>query len=69
MDFNFTLSGIVGGLLFGIWGMYLVKKAKRDAHWPSLYIGIVLMVYPYFVTNDYLLWGVGVGLVALASWL
>jgi len=28
-------------------------------------IGLVLMVYPYFIYNSWLLWGIGVGLLVL----
>lgn len=63
---NFSLSAIIAGLLFGTWGMYLIKRAKSEAHWPSLFIGLVLMIYPYLVDNIYLLWGIGISLVALA---
>ena len=63
MDFSF--SSIFAGLLFGVWGMYFVKRAKSQAHWPSLFVGIGLMIYPYFVENVYLVWGLGVVLIFL----
>ena len=64
---DFSLPNLLGGIIFGLWGMYLVKVAKRDAHWPSLFIGIALMIYPYFISNPYLLWGLGIGLIVLAK--
>ena len=63
---NFSVSGIAAGLIFGTIGMYLVGRAKRLAHIPSLVIGVALMVYPYFVASNILLWGIGAVLVYLA---
>ena len=60
---NFTLSGILAGLIFGTFGIYFVKHGRREAHIESVLIGIALMAYPYFVENDFLLWGIGVGLL------
>ena len=65
--FDFSISGLIGGLVFGTWGMYLIRRAKRNASWPSLYFGITLILFPYFIDNPYLLWGIGVGLVILAQ--
>jgi hypothetical protein len=28
-------------------------------------IGLVLMVYPYFIYNSWLLWGIGLGLLGI----
>ena len=33
--------------------------------WKPRVIGILLMVYPYFTDNGWLLWGAGVGLLVL----
>ncbi len=63
---NFSLSGIAAGLVFGFWGMILLKKGKTDAHIPNMVIGLSLMIYPYFIENVYLLWGVGFALIVLA---
>lgn len=31
--------------------------------WKPRVIGVALMVYPYFFTNAWLLWGIGIGLL------
>lgn len=56
----------MAGFVFGVIGIYWIKRAKREAHLPSLVFGIALMAYPYFIENAYWLWGIGVGLCFLA---
>jgi hypothetical protein len=63
---NFSLSSILAGLLFGGWGLVLLKKGKSEGHIPHILIGLTLMIYPYFFENDFLLWGAGVGLITLS---
>ncbi len=56
----------MAGFFYGVWGMFLVKRGRREAHPPSLIIGVALIVYPYFISNDYALWGIGAVLLFLA---
>lgn len=63
---NFDLSSLAAGFIFGVFGFYFMKWGKREAHAPSLFIGLILLVYPYFVENAWLVWGIGVALLALA---
>ena len=63
---NFTAPWLIAGLVFGVIGMYLIKRAKSEAHIPYALIGVALIAYPYFVENIYILWGVGVALTLLA---
>lgn len=63
---NFSVSAIAAGFIFGVIGWSLFRHGKRNAHFFSLLIGIALMVYPYFIENTYLLWGVGVVLCGVA---
>jgi Na+/proline symporter len=60
---NFTFSSLAAGFFFGIWGVYFLKRGRRVGHPPSLLIGLALIAYPYFIENDYLLWGIGAGLM------
>ena len=54
-----SLAYIVGSVLFGIVG-YLAFRRGRKASRPELtWAGVVLMVYPYAVSQTWLLWVVG----------
>jgi hypothetical protein len=56
----------MAGFIFGVIGLYLVKFARKKGNFPCLFIGITLMVYPYFIEHVIWMWGVGVGLCFLA---
>lgn len=57
---------IVGAILFGIAG-YMAFRRGRKAGKPELtWTGVALMVYPYAVSQTWLLWAVG---AALCGWL
>lgn len=66
MGLNFSLSSLAASFIFGTFGIYLFRHGKKRAHGPVLAIGIALMIYPYFIENLFLLWAIGVGLLALA---
>lgn len=55
---------LMWSILFGAFGMgYFVYGKKQRSPVPFV-VGIVLMVYPYFITNVYLVVLIGVGLIA-----
>lgn len=61
---NFTASGIISGLLFGIIGMYVFKEGRKRLNFRVTFLGIAMMVYPYFTKGPWGDWGVGVALCA-----
>lgn len=48
---DFTLSGILSSLLVGSVGYVLFHYGKRSVRTPQLVSGLVLMVFPTFVSN------------------
>ncbi len=62
---NFSVSGLLAGLLFGVLGVYFFRVGRRDVKTDLLAYGLILMIYPFFVTNDWLIWGIGAGVTAL----
>ena len=42
-----------------------VSYGRKLDLWQPKSIGLALMIYPYFFTNNWLLWGIGVGLLVL----
>ena len=62
---NFRFSAILAGLVFGVFGIYLFRFGKKHAHASAMGIGLALMIYPYFIENEYLLWGLGAVLTYL----
>lgn len=64
--FTFTWAYLIGATVFGIAGLYLFRLGKKRANAKALWLGVWLMVYPLFITNDWLVWGVGAFSSALA---
>lgn len=62
---NFNPYNLLAGLVFGAigWGAWRFGRALE--RWKPVAIGVALMIYPYFVGNPWLLWGIGIGLVVL----
>ena len=51
-------------LVFGLIGMAAFGYGKKQGNFNVLVLGGALMVYPYFVSDPLLLWGVGAALTA-----
>lgn len=66
---NFSLSALIAGFVFGVFGVYFIKDGKRQALVSLVLVGLALLVYPYFIENIYLIWGIGVALLAYGFWL
>jgi len=58
-------SLILWGLLFGSIGIGFFIFGKRQGKIVPLLCGLTLMVFPYFLTDTYLLVGIGSALIAL----
>jgi hypothetical protein len=58
-------SFLFASLVVGSVGLGLFVYGKRQRRAPHLAVGIVLMVYPYFVSSVPLMAGIGLGLVGL----
>ena len=62
---QFQPYNLLAGLVFGMigWGAYRYGK-QLELIYPRV-LGVALMVYPYFVSNRWLIWMVGVILLVL----
>ena len=56
----------MAGFIFGVWGMFLIRRGRSSGHLPSALLGVALILYPYFFENPYALWGIGCALLLLA---
>ena len=63
---SFELGNLFAGFVFGVIGVWLIRRARREASVPSLLIGLAMVIYPYFVESTLLVWAIGVGLAVLA---
>jgi hypothetical protein len=67
MDFHFNPYNLLAGFIFGTLGWGAFAYGRRLELAKPMGIGVALMVYPYFISNPWLLWGTGVCLLA-ALW-
>lgn len=63
---NFTFSSLAAGFLFGVIGIWLIKKGRRETNLNFTLTGAMLLIYPFFSPNAYADWGIGFALCAFA---
>jgi len=56
---------LLWGLLFGSIGIGFFVYGKRQRAVIPLVCGVALMIFPYFVSNAFLLVGIGIALLAI----
>ena len=56
---NFSAANLIGGFVFGSIGFVAFVYGKRMNLWKPMFLGIALMVYPYFVSNDAVMIAIG----------
>jgi len=65
---NFSAANLIAGVIFGSIGFVAFMYGKRMNLWRPMFLGLTLMVNPYFINNDIVM--VIVGIVGSASlWL
>ena len=63
-----TPAYLAGAILFGIIGFAAYRYGKKIANPGTKWIGVALMLYPYAVSNIWVLYLVGGGLCAALYW-
>ena len=61
---DFSLAKTAAYLIFGAIGFIAFFYGKKQSSWAPLTIGIILMIYPYFVSGTFWLYTIGIGLTA-----
>lgn len=57
---------LTGSILFGIVGWVAFRRGRKTSVSALTWVGLVLMLFPYGVSNPWLLWATG---TALCVWL
>jgi hypothetical protein len=63
---EFDLSNLAAGFVFGVFGISIFRTGKKNGDFAQVFIGITLMLYPYFVSNAWLTWIIGIVLCVFA---
>lgn len=61
---NFSLPNLIGGFIFGTFGFAAWRYGKGAQEWRPMVMGMALMIFPYFIDNVWLLYGIGIFLTA-----
>jgi hypothetical protein len=48
---NLSTSAIVLGVFIGLIGLALLNYGRKEIRVPHIVVGLILLVYPYFVGN------------------
>ena len=56
---NLSAANLIGGFVFGSIGFVAFIYGKRMNLWKPMFLGIALMVYPYFISNDLAMIAIG----------
>ena len=56
---NFSTANLIGGCVFGSIGFVAFIYGKRMNLWKPMLLGLALMVYPYFISDDVALIAIG----------
>jgi len=56
---NLSAANLIGGFVFGSIGFVAFIYGKRMNLWRPMLLGIALMVYPYFISDDLLMIAIG----------
>lgn len=59
----FNGYNLLAGLIFGTIGWGALSYGRKLELWKPVAIGLALMIYPYFFSNPWLMWGIGVALL------
>ena len=59
-----STATLFAGLLFGAVGIGVFVYGRKQRRVVPFFVGAALMVYPYFFDDPWLLYGIGVALIA-----
>ena len=55
---------IFGAIVFGLVGLVAFRRGRKLERPRTLWLGVALMLYPYLVSNTWLMYALGVALCA-----
>ena len=66
LKLNLSMPAIIGGIVFGLAGVFVFYRGKNERRFWSMIIGLALMAYPVLIPNDLAVWVIGICLLAVA---
>jgi hypothetical protein len=59
---------IAGAIVFGLIGLVAFRRGRKSGRKWTTWIGVALMVYPYAVSNTWLMYAIGLAMCAGLYW-
>ena len=56
---------LFAGFAFGVFGAAIFNMGRKRNKFVPMALGIGLMIYPYFIENPYVMWGLGAVLMTI----
>lgn len=69
LTFGFSVSALIAGFVFGVIGLWLFRRARKEANNRLVVMALALMIYPIFVSNGVLSWAMGIILCGWSWWI
>jgi hypothetical protein len=67
VNLNLDANSLLLSLLIGCVGFVCFAYGKKQQRFPQMIAGVLLSVYPYFVSNLMLMAGIGVAILVLMT--
>lgn len=64
---SFDASSLFASLLIGSVGFVLLAYGKKQARLPQVAVGLILLIYPYFIPGALLMVGIAIALLGLLA--
>ena len=59
-----SAAELFAAILFSSIGLAAFMYGKKSASWQPMTVGVALMIYPYFISEIWLLYAIGIALCA-----
>ena len=66
LEIDLSPGALIAGFVFSVIGFYLYREGKKRLNQGVLWTGVVMMIYPVFISGALRLWIAGGGLCAVA---
>ena len=61
---NLDMNTLIAGIFIGMIGLGLLQYGRKEVRIPHIVVGLILLVYPYFVGNIIAVVAIAVALLA-----
>ena len=68
-DFSFVPWSLAAGFVFGVFGWWVFSQGRKKENNRLIWLGVGMMIYPYFIDGAWANWAVGAALCGLAYYI